>query len=159
MQIVPVLNGAQLADVRALLTEYANELQHHICFKSFEQERAGLPGAYAPPGGNLWLASVDGRAAGCVALRPLEGRPGVGEVKRLYVRPEFRGHRIGHTLMELLITEARRIGYTRLWLDTLRTMKPAHAIYTASGFKRVPNSEKGFEEEIWCFELELLESR
>jgi len=159
VQVIPVTSADQLAEVRILFKEYADSLAHHICFTRFERELAGLPGAYSPPGGNLWLASVDGLAAGCVALRPLEGGSGVGEVKRLYVRPEFRGRGLGDALMHNLITEARRIGYAKLFLDTLPEMKPAHAIYRRSGFERVPNPQPDPEEETWWFELELKPER
>ena len=80
-------------------------------------------------------------------------------MKRLYVRPEFRGRRIGHALVERLVGEARQIGYARLWLDTLRAMKPAHVVYTACGFERVPNPDPATKEEVWCFELELTATR
>lgn len=155
MQVIPVTRPEQVAEVRQLLIEYAESFSFHICFKAFEQELAALPGAYLPPGGGLWMVRVDGQAAGCVALRALEGRDGVGEVKRLYVRPAFRGRKLGLALIAHLIEEARRIGYQRLWLDTLSAMKSAHAVYTAAGFERTSDAQPGSSEEVWCFEKRL----
>jgi putative acetyltransferase len=132
MEIVLAVTPGQVADARALFREYERSLGIDLCFQGFEQELAGLPGAYAPPRGRLLLA-VDGDAlAGCVALRPLDGV--ACEMKRLYVRPAFRGRRAGRQLAERVIAEARAIGYARMRLDTLPSMKEAIALYGALGF-------------------------
>src|SRR2546426_4834914 len=123
MEIVQALTPGHVAEARALFREYERSLGVDLCFQGFEQELAGLPGAYAPPRGRL-LLSLDGAApAGCVALRPLADA--VCEMKRLYVRPAFRGRRAGRQLAEAVIAEARAIGYARMRLDTLPSMKEA----------------------------------
>ena len=135
MEIVQALTPGHVAEARALFREYERSLGIDLCFQGFEQELAGLPGAYAPPRGRL-LLSLDGAApAGCVALRPLADA--VCEMKRLYVRPAFRGRRAGRQLAEAVIAEARAIGYARMRLDTLPSMKEAIALYRALGFVEI----------------------
>ena len=135
MEIVQALTPGHVAEARALFREYERSLGIDLCFQGFEQELAGLPGAYAPPRGRL-LLSLDGAApAGCVALRPLADA--VCEMKRLYVRPAFRGRRAGRQLAQAVIAEARAIGYARMRLDTLPSMKEAIALYRALGFVEI----------------------
>jgi len=98
-------------------------------------ELATLPGIYAPPRGRLLLATHEGRPAGCVALKPRGDN--VAELKRLYVRPAFRGHRIGEHLVRAVLAEARHIGYHRIVLDSHISMTAAHALYRDAGFKTV----------------------
>jgi ribosomal protein S18 acetylase RimI-like enzyme len=108
-----------------------------LCFQSFERELETLPQMYGVPGGALFLASrsTDGELAGCVALRRLD--PDVCEVKRLYVRPDARGHHLGRELVNVLLAEARRLGYARVRLDTLASMTAARALYNSLGFKKI----------------------
>ncbi len=123
---------ADLDDVRALFREYADEIRVDLHFQGFEGERAGLPGAYGPPGGRLILALAGDRAAGCVALRSLG--EGTCEMKRMYVRPEFRGRGLGRSLAERILAEAQALGYARMRLDSIETMSAAVALYRSLGF-------------------------
>ena len=130
MQIVLAYDALDV--IRMLFREYADWLGVDLCFQSFEQELKSLPGRYALPGGRLYIAREDGKAAGCVALRPLDG--GNCEMKRLYVRPEFRGTGMGEALVRRIIQDAAAIGYRRMVLDTLITMQPAIRLYQKLGF-------------------------
>ena len=126
----------QLATVRELLLEYAQSLGFRLCFQSFDDEIAGLPGDYVPPEGRLLLATSDGQAAGCVALHKLDDE--VCEMKRLYVRPQFRGKGLGKALAESIINEASAIGYEKLRLDTVEpVMRTAVAMYRHLGFREI----------------------
>jgi len=125
----------QYTQARALLREYADWLGYDLDFQHFSEELAGLPGAYAPPGGRLLLATCDGALAGCVALRGLTRT--VCEMNRLYVRPGFRHRGIGRRLAEDVIQAAGAAGYQRMRLDTLAHMEPARALYRLLGFRQV----------------------
>lgn len=126
----------QIAAIRELFLEYAQSLGFSLCFQSFDKELAELPGDYAPPQGRLLLATHEAAAAGCVALYKLH--PEVCEMKRLYVRPLFRGKGLGRALAERIIADARQIGYQRLRLDTVEPMMPAAvAMYRQLGFREI----------------------
>jgi putative acetyltransferase len=127
----------QIAQARDLFLEYANSLGFSLCFQNFDQELAALPGDYAPPTGRLLLATSNGHPAGCVALHKLQ--EDICEMKRLYVRPQFRGKRLGHELAKKLIEEARQIGYKYIRLDTVEpVMKTAVEMYRHLGFREIP---------------------
>jgi len=137
---------AQIAQARELFMEYAQSLGFSLCFQNFDKELAGLPGDYAPPKGRLLLAEFEGELAGCVALHKLE--TGVCEMKRLYLRPQFRGKGLGRVLAETIIGEARSIGYRSVRLDTVEpVMKDAVAMYRRLGFREIapyrPNPMQG----------------
>jgi putative acetyltransferase len=137
LTIVKAETPAQVVTAREMIEEYAAWLEFKLCFQGYEEEIQSLPGKYAPPSGRLLLALWDGRPAGVIALRPLE-EPGVCEMKRLYVRPEFRGHQIGRILAEKVIAEAAEIGYSRIRLDTiLGKMDSAIAMYRTLGFAEI----------------------
>jgi putative acetyltransferase len=124
---------SEIGDVRTLFNEYAESLGFSLCFQSFTEELAGLPWEYAAPSGRLLLASAEGVAAGCVALHKIEDE--ICEMKRLYVRPQFRGTGLGRRLAEEIIEQAREIGYTRMRLDTVvAVMGRAVELYRALGF-------------------------
>ena len=127
---------ADIALVRELFLEYAQSLGFSLCFQSFDKELAGLPGDYAPPDGRLLLVKCDGETAGCVALHKLS--PGICEMKRLYLRPAFRGKGLGRAMAERVISEARTIEYERMRLDSVEpVMKDAVGLYRRLGFKEI----------------------
>lgn len=130
------VSPADVEIARALFIEYQESLGISLCFQNFDAELAGLPGAYAGPGGRLLLAFAGEEPAGCVALRKLED--GICEMKRLWVRPACRGTRLGRRLAETVVAEARKAGYRAVRLDTLPSMREAQALYVLLGFVDIP---------------------
>ena len=127
---------AEIARARELFLEYAQSLGFSLCFQNFDQELAGLPGDYSPPEGRLLLARVEDELAGCVALHKLQ--PEICEMKRLYLRPKFRGRGLGRVLANAVIAEARTMGYKFMRLDTVEpVMKDAVALYRQLGFYEI----------------------
>jgi carbonic anhydrase len=142
--------GTELTEARELLAEYMEwtktvegDAHDAPTFQGHREELANLPGPYTAPAGRLLLARVDGRLAGCVALKPHSAQ--VCELKRFYVRPEFRGRGVGEQLARHALSEARAVGYERIVLDSHISMKSAHAIYRALGFRLV-DAPKDFPE-------------
>jgi putative acetyltransferase len=153
-QILQAETPAQIADARTLFNEYAASLGFSLCFQSFEKELAELPGDYAPPDGRLLLAYEDGKPAGCVALHALDTI--TCEMKRLYVRPEFRGQRVGQQLLDTVIAEAQPLGYTRMRLDTVPSvMGRAVELYRSYGFREIAPYRLNPIEGALYMELEL----
>jgi GNAT superfamily N-acetyltransferase len=155
VRIEQAVSGAQIGQVRELMAEYFEFLRTDIDtdvpdmdslppVAGFAAEMASLPGKYAPPDGRLLLASIDGEPAGCVAFHKFED--GVCEIKRLWARPKFRGMKVGRSLLEALITEARSAGYRAMILSTVDKLKEAHALYGALGFRETEPYFDGPEE-------------
>lgn len=123
----------ELSDIRILFREYAESLGFHLCFQDFDREMAELPGNYAPPVGRILMAKWNDAVAGCVAMKQIG--EGICEMKRFYVRPAFRGKRIGEALAKAIISAGQDAGYTRMRLDTVPSMQSAIRIYESLGFR------------------------
>jgi ribosomal protein S18 acetylase RimI-like enzyme len=135
IEVASAATPAEVDEARGLFQEYAAAVGIDLEFQGFAQELRDLPGAYVPPQGCLLLARVGRRLAGCVAVRPLNDD--CCELKRLYVRPEFRGAGAGRALAVAAIERARSGGYTRMRLDTIPSMTAARALYSKLGFLQV----------------------
>jgi ribosomal protein S18 acetylase RimI-like enzyme len=141
VEIRPAAGPEDMATLRDLFIEYQAWLRVDLCFQDFETELATLPGAYAPPQGALWLAYVDGALAGCVGFRRHDGAgagAGACEMKRLWLRPAYRGLGLGRRLAVTCIEAARAAGYRTMCLDTLGFMDAARALYAELGFHEIP---------------------
>ncbi len=135
IEIIEAKTNKEIQSVKDLFIEYAESLDFKLCFQNFNEELKNLPGDYLPPGGILLLAINDGFAAGCAALRKINDE--ICEMKRLYVRDKFRGLHIGINLANRLITEANKIGYKIMRLDTVPSMKTAQKLYKSLGFYEI----------------------
>lgn len=140
IQIIPVAEVSHLNQVKALFAEYVESLPFALTFQDFEAEMAEFPGRYGLPEGCI-LAAIDSNAEaanaviGCVALKKLAS--GVCEMKRLFIRPAYRGLALGRHLSVALIEQARQLGYERMRLDTIETMKAAVQLYYSLGFTEI----------------------
>ena len=136
MKIFQARSAEDIENARKLFNEYAATLNINLCFQGFDQEVSRLPGNYAPPNGRFLLAFKGDEAAGCIALRPLPDN--ACEMKRLYVRLQFRGYGLGRQLVQTVLDAAREMGYERMRLDTLPgKMGQAVALYKSLGFKEI----------------------
>ncbi len=135
LTFIQATSQEQISIARELFLEYAASLNIDLCFQGFDQELKELPGEYAPPLGRLFLFSYDSQLAGCGALRKCD--EGIGEMKRLYLKPAFRGKGLGRAMTTHIINEARSIGYKSLRLDTLPMMREAIPLYRSLGFREI----------------------
>jgi putative acetyltransferase len=133
LELIDSVAHPLLPVTRELLREYQRSLGIDLCFQDFENELLDLPGAYAPPDGRLYAAFVGEQVAGSVALRRHDAQS--GEMKRLYLRPEFLGQGVGKRMAQHIIQDARHIGYQRILLDTLPSMQVAQSLYEKLGFQ------------------------
>ncbi|MBD3217647.1 MAG: GNAT family N-acetyltransferase [candidate division Zixibacteria bacterium] len=153
LKLIYVETEEHINTIRKLFREYEDFLGFHLCFQNFEEEMKTLPGKYAPPEGRLIIAEYDSEIAGCVAVKKIG--EGVCEMKRLYVRPEFRGKKIGRKLAERIIEDAGAIGYDIMRLDTLERLKEAIALYRSMGFKETTAYVYNPIEDVVYMELKL----
>lgn len=153
IEIIQAETIEQIEEARTLFREYERWLDLDICFQNFEEELQNLPGKYAAPDGRLFLAAVDEKIAGCIALRKLEEN--ICEMKRLFVREDFRGHGLGDKLIGKLISQALEIGYERMRLDTLPDKMPeAVKLYQSHDFQKiVPYYENPYKETLFMEKL------
>ena len=154
VEIRTAAGAGDMATLRALFLEYQDWLQVDLCFQDFETEVATLPGGYAPPAGALWLAYVDRELAGCVGFRPHEEKAAC-EMKRLWLRPNYRGLGLGRRLAVTCIAGARAAGYRTLCLDTLGFMDAARSLYADLGFHEIPAYYHNPLDDVRYLELDL----
>jgi len=145
IKLQTVENDYQVVQAKALFQEYADTRKNDPALVNFPEEINNLHKTYAPPDGNIILAYCDGNLAGCVAVHKLDDN--ICEMKRLYVSPKFRGRGVGKCLVIAILDKAARLGYTRMRLDSIPSMKTAQALYKSVGFSEIPayrnNPNKG----------------
>ena len=136
MRVVEARAERELLVARSLIEEYVASLPIDLDFQGYREEIARFPGEYVPPEGAVLLAYEGDEPVGVVALR--RQAASVCEMKRLYVRPPFRGRGAGQALSTEIVRHAVRLGYSRMRLDTLPTMDAAIGLYRALGFREIP---------------------
>ncbi|RFS13900.1 GNAT family N-acetyltransferase [Emticicia sp. C21] len=152
--IQKIASSEDLEEIKALFREYEKFLGVSLCFQNFEEELAKLPAKYAEPEGAIFLAKVEGKSAGCIALWKLE--EGVCEMKRLYVKPDFQGLGLGKKLAQIVIAEAKEKGYKKMKLDTLRRLASANHLYKALQFTETTSYNYNPEDDVAYFEKDLI---
>ena len=153
IEIIRAKTAEHLNEIRRLFREYEAYLGVDLCFQNFEKELKNLPGKYAPPTGALLVAMDDENTVGCVAVREL--KDGICEMKRLFVRPQFRRRGIGRMLANAIIENAKKLGYSRMRLDTLSTLKEAMTLYVSLGFQTIEPYYHNPLPDVVYWELEL----
>lgn len=153
-EIRQALSEEEFSEAKRLLQEYADWLNYDFCYRNIGKEIDEFPGEYGPPGGKFFLAYVGDKVAASVAVRRWEGN--VCEMKRLFVRPEFRGKGIGKKLAKLIIDEAGKMGYRSMRLDTLPNMTEAIELYKSLGFQEVDKYRESPTDDAFYFELKLV---
>ncbi|HEX3010846.1 MAG TPA: GNAT family N-acetyltransferase [Syntrophomonadaceae bacterium] len=143
----------EIENIKTLFKEYKQMLGVNLDFQNYEQELDQLPGKYALPNGRLYIACNDDKAIGCIALRKINGA--ACEMKRLYVRPEFRGHKIGQMLAEQILADAAKLKYKYILLDTLTKLKSAVILYKKLGFYEIEPYYQNPLENVIYMRLEL----
>jgi len=153
LKIFPATAAQDIEDARILFGEYSGLVAEALRFQNFDQELEALPGAYAPPGGAMLIARDGNTAAGCVALRRIDA--GTGEMKRMYVREQYRGSGLGRRLAVAVIDTAKQLGYARVVLDTLPKLGTAIALYRDLGFRETGPYLASPTPGALCFELRI----
>lgn len=151
IKIVSAYN--EIENIKVLFREYVDMLGVNLDFQDFENELNTLPGKYSSPKGRMYIAYCDDKLAGCIALRSFEKDS--CEMKRLFVRPEFRNHNIGGFLVDRIISDAKEIGYKFMVLDTLTSLKSAVSLYRKKGFKEINSYYNNPLDNVLYFKLEL----
>jgi len=154
INIVKAQNNKEIKEVKSLFIEYAQSLNFDLCFQGFDEEINSLPGKYSQPDGIIFLAKIEEKFAGCIALRNLG--EGICEMKRLYVRPQYRGFGIGKILCDKLFEKAKSIGYEKMRLDTIANqMQTAIELYKSYGFYEISAYYDNPQEGVVYMEMKL----
>lgn len=142
-----------LENIKLLFNEYTTMLGVNLAFQGYDEEIKNLPGKYALPYGRLYIAYYNNKAAGCIALRKFENDG--CEMKRLFVRPEYRHLKIGKKLVDKIIEDARELKYKYMVLNTLSNLHEAVSLYRKSGFQEVEAYYENPLDNVLYFKLEL----
>jgi ribosomal protein S18 acetylase RimI-like enzyme len=153
IELQTVQNSAQIAKIKILFKEYAVARKDDPALVDFPEEIKSLPGEYAPPAGSIIIAFYDRKLAGCVALHKLDEK--ICEMKRLYVRPSFRKKGIGKFLIQGILNEAFDLGYIKMRLDSIPSMKTAQRLYESAGFYEIPDYRNNPNKGTKYFEIDL----